>query len=136
MEETAQQQIVAKFSEMKQELRDYSTKISELQMDRSEHELVVSTLEGMDKGRKCFRMIGGVLVERTVGEVLPAVKDNHKWLTEVIQQLGNTYKQKEEELEEYVKKHNIRVKTARTDDKQAKTEASQSENSSTKGVLV
>ena len=46
--------------------------------------LVVSTLEGMDKGRKCFRMIGGVLVERTVGEVLPAVKDNHKWVSSVV----------------------------------------------------
>jgi hypothetical protein len=29
----------------------------------------------MPPDRKCFRMIGGVLVERTVGEVLPALEE-------------------------------------------------------------
>jgi prefoldin subunit 2 len=30
----------------------------------------------MDAKRKCFRLVGEVLVERTVGEVFPAVKKN------------------------------------------------------------
>lgn len=30
----------------------------------------------MDPKRKCWRMIGDVLVERTVGEFLPAVQSN------------------------------------------------------------
>jgi len=29
----------------------------------------------MEPSRKCFRMLGGVLAERTVGEVLPALED-------------------------------------------------------------
>lgn len=29
----------------------------------------------MAADRKCFRMIGGVLIERTVGEVLPALEE-------------------------------------------------------------
>lgn len=33
--------------------------------------------------RRCFRLIGGVLVERTVGEVAPAVKRNKESLAEV-----------------------------------------------------
>ena len=32
----------------------------------------------MEKDRKCFRMIGGVLVERTVNEVLPALEQNRE----------------------------------------------------------
>lgn len=38
--------------------------------------LVVETLKPMDPQRKCWRMIGNVLVERTVGEFLPAVQQN------------------------------------------------------------
>jgi hypothetical protein len=37
---------------------------------------VIETLKEVDKDRKCFRMVGGVLVERTVNEVLPALEQN------------------------------------------------------------
>jgi prefoldin subunit 2 len=33
---------------------------------------VIKQLEPMDKTRKCYRLIGDVLVERTVAETLPA----------------------------------------------------------------
>ena len=41
--------------------------------------LVLSTLDEALEGepdRKCFRLIGGVLVERTVKDVVPALKTN------------------------------------------------------------
>lgn len=38
--------------------------------------LVIDTLKEVDETRKCFRMVGGVLVERTVKEVLPALENN------------------------------------------------------------
>ena len=37
---------------------------------------MIETLKEVEKDRKCFRMIGGVLVERTVNEVLPALEQN------------------------------------------------------------
>lgn len=40
--------------------------------EAAEHDLVIKQLEPMDKSRKCFRLIGDVLVERTVAETLPA----------------------------------------------------------------
>ena len=42
-----------------------------------EHELVIKALQPLPADRKCFRMIGNVVVERTVAEVLPAVQKNH-----------------------------------------------------------
>jgi prefoldin subunit 2 len=38
--------------------------------------LVIDAVSGLDAGRRCYRLVGGVLVERTVGEVLPAVRKN------------------------------------------------------------
>ena len=39
--------------------------------------LVIDTLTPMDGERKAFRLIGGILVERTVADVLPDVTHNH-----------------------------------------------------------
>jgi chaperonin cofactor prefoldin len=38
--------------------------------------LVEETLEPLDPDRRAFRLVGGVLVERTVKEVLPTVKEH------------------------------------------------------------
>ena len=40
--------------------------------------LVIEALKEVDGDRKCFRLVGGVLVERTVKEVLPALQMNHE----------------------------------------------------------
>lgn len=37
---------------------------------------MIEAIDKLDHQRKCFRLVGGVLVERTVGEVLPAVTNN------------------------------------------------------------
>ena len=51
-------------------------KLEELQMDLNEHKLVIDTLVGVEPERRCFRLVGGVLVERKVGEVSPALQNN------------------------------------------------------------
>lgn len=38
----------------------------------------------MDASRKCFRLVGGVLVERTVKEVLPALESNKEQVIIII----------------------------------------------------
>eukprot|EP00983_Pelagomonas_calceolata_P047091 1140465-Pelagomonas_calceolata.AAC.4 len=55
----------------------------------------------MDKSRKCFRLISEVLVERTTGETLPAVKKNKEALEEVVKKLHRDMQQQEKELTEY-----------------------------------
>ena len=40
--------------------------------------LVEETLTPLDPGRRSYRLIGGVLVERTVGEVLPSLVVNRQ----------------------------------------------------------
>ena len=38
---------------------------------------MIGVLKDVDPGKKCFRLVGGVLVERTVSDVLPALQHNN-----------------------------------------------------------
>ncbi|KAG4106118.1 Prefoldin beta-like protein [Neocallimastix lanati (nom. inval.)] len=105
------QEIVAKFQSLKQELQSISTKVGELETEKDEHELVIQTLKPLNSDRKCFRLIHGVLVERTIKDVLPAVENNLVGINAIISQLVQTYKKKEEELLDFQKKYKIVVKS-------------------------
>ena len=75
-EPRSQEEIVRRYQTMTAECDKLVEKITELEFDRNEHSLVEETLQPIDAGRKAYRLVGGVLVERTVGEVLPSVKTN------------------------------------------------------------
>ncbi len=78
-----EQEIISKFQELRTRLNNIQGKINELEAELTEHDLVIKTLEPLDKNRKCFRLVGGVLVERTVEEVLPAVQQHRQSLIQV-----------------------------------------------------
>lgn len=76
--------------------------------------LVLSTLKPLvtsDPERKCFRLIGGVLVQRTVKDVVPALETNYAGIKEVLETLVKTYKGKEEEFASFQREHKIVVST-------------------------
>uniref|UniRef100_A0A7S2XBN2 Prefoldin subunit 2 n=1 Tax=Lotharella oceanica TaxID=641309 RepID=A0A7S2XBN2_9EUKA len=99
---------MATYESMKSEVRQYMLKIQELDADRNEHSLVVNTIKDLDPNRRCFRLIGGVLVERTIKEVLPAVKKNLEGIHSMIQKLTEVLKKKQEELDAYQEKYDIK----------------------------
>lgn len=63
--------------------------------------LVLETLELLPDDRKCFRMINGVLVERTVKDVIPALKTNSEGLKKVLEELLKQYKKQQDEMEKW-----------------------------------
>ncbi|CEJ95112.1 Putative Gim complex component GIM4 [[Torrubiella] hemipterigena] len=71
--------------------------------------LVLETLEPLSEDRKCFRLINGVLVERTVKEVVPALKTNQDGLKKVLDDLVKQYKTKQDDLDKWKKKNNVQV---------------------------
>ena len=98
---------------------------------------MLTTLEPLDAKRKCFRQVGDVLVEQTVGEVLPALKGNQQQLDQacasqcclvptslwhcfrgqqlprvlqLMQHLQTQLEKKQAEILEYEKKYKIRMK--------------------------
>jgi hypothetical protein len=62
---------------------------------------VTETLQPLPEDRKCFRLINGVLVERTVKDVLPALKTNSDGLKQVLEELLKQYKGKEDEMNKW-----------------------------------
>ncbi|XP_058016744.1 prefoldin subunit 2 [Ahaetulla prasina] len=106
-------------------------------MELNEHKLVIETLREVDPTRKCFRMVGGVLVERTVKEVLPALENNKEQINKIIETLTQQLQTKGRELNEFREKHNIRLMGEEEQKPPAKEspEGAAAKSSST-GVLV
>ncbi|KAI4090537.1 MAG: hypothetical protein LQ344_004678 [Seirophora lacunosa] len=65
------------------------------------YRLVLETLTPLPEARKCFRMINGVLVERTVKDVLPALQTNADGLKKLLDELVKQYKRQQEEMEKW-----------------------------------
>ncbi|KAM9252025.1 LOW QUALITY PROTEIN: prefoldin subunit 2 [Cariama cristata] len=102
------EQVVARFNRLRQEQRGLASKAAELELELNEHSLVIETLREVDPTRKCYRMVGGILVERTVKEVLPALENNKEQISKIIETL-NQQLQEGRELNEFREKHNIRL---------------------------
>ncbi|KAL1491823.1 hypothetical protein ABEB36_012360 [Hypothenemus hampei] len=104
------QEILTGFQALRSEQRNLSTKLSELEVDLNEHRLVIETLKNVNEDRKCFRLIGGILTERKVKDVLPVLITNSEKLKEYIEKLNEQITKKGQELNEYREKHNIRFR--------------------------
>jgi prefoldin subunit 2 len=70
---------------------------------------VLATLASTDTSRKAFRLIGGVLVEKTVGAVLPDVAENLKGIETFLKTMEDQLKAKDIEATAWQKKYNIRT---------------------------
>ncbi|KDR83990.1 hypothetical protein GALMADRAFT_236546 [Galerina marginata CBS 339.88] len=105
------QEIQQTYIRLQNELQALARKIGELESEADEHSLVLTTLDealAEDPDRKCFRLIGGVLVERTVKDVSPALKTNRDGIRKVMANLTEQYKTKEKDLDAFKREYNIR----------------------------
>ncbi|KAI9068504.1 Prefoldin beta-like protein [Trametes sanguinea] len=105
------QELQQQYNRYQSDLQTLASKIGELEQEAEEHNLVLSTLDealAEEPDRKCFRLVGGVLVERTVKDVVPALKTNRDGIQKVIASLVEQYKTKDEEFENFKREYNIR----------------------------
>lgn len=63
--------------------------------------LVLETLEPLPGDRKCFRMINGVLAERTVADIVPILQTNQDGLKKTLEELVKQYKTRQDEMEKW-----------------------------------
>ncbi|KAH1288285.1 hypothetical protein KXW28_008335 [Aspergillus fumigatus] len=96
-----QQELQLQYTNFKNTLTQMAQKIGDIEQEAEEHKLVIETLEPLPEDRKCFRMVNGVLVERTVKDVLPALKTNSDGLKQVLDELVKQYQSKQSELDDW-----------------------------------
>jgi prefoldin subunit 2 len=124
--------IMAQFEEMKQSYGVVCNKLAELQSDVNEHELVIATLKDMSDDRKCFRLVGEVLVERNVGQVLPALEEHCKGIAAVIERLEAEKEKRAQAINAFAAKYNIRPRGAADEERQRQQQQQQQQEAASK----
>ena len=61
-------QVLGVYRNMQSECKQILGKIQELNMEQEEHKLVLDTMNKLDGSRRAYRLVGGVLVEKTCGK--------------------------------------------------------------------
>lgn len=108
--ELTEQQIVDQYNRLRQDQSALMSRVAELEGEHHEHNLVIQSLTPMDGGRRCHRLVGGVLVEKTVADVLPEVQQSYDGIGGVIKQFNEQLVRKEKEMEEFMAKYKINVR--------------------------
>ncbi|XP_055376224.1 probable prefoldin subunit 2 [Condylostylus longicornis] len=105
-----QEKIIGDFQILRNEQRNLASKLTTLEMDLKEHKTVIETLKTVDEDRKCFRLIGGVLCERKVKDVLPQLIENRDNLEKTLEIVTDQLHKKGIELNNFKKEHNIKIR--------------------------
>ena len=82
----------------------------ERQSEVDEHELVLKRLKEENESKKAWRLVGDVLVERTVAEMVPELTKQRDNLAAVTKNFKEQLEAKSKEVAAYQEKYNIRIK--------------------------
>lgn len=105
-----EQEIVEAYNRLRQDQGTLMTRIAELDAERHDHALVISELKVLDGSRRCHRLVGGVLVERTVDTVLPEVELALANIDNVLKNFNDQLQRKEKEMEMFMATYKISIK--------------------------
>eukprot|EP00118_Oscarella_pearsei_P028249 m.1760 g.1760 ORF g.1760 m.1760 type:complete len:154 (+) comp7804_c0_seq1:981-1442(+) len=107
---TPHEQIAFQFQQLRSEQQSLNNKIAEMDSEAAEHHAVIDALKDLDPTRRCFRSVGGVLVERTISDVLPDLLANYEKISDVVSTLKAKYEEKSRDLQEFKEKNNVRIR--------------------------
>lgn len=106
----SQEEIYAEFQQLRNQQRNLINNLNTLEMDLKEHKTVIDTLKTVETGRKCFRLIGGVLCEQTVEVVLPQLVQNKEQLEKLIENGKEQITKKGLEINQFKDEYNIKIR--------------------------
>ena len=110
LELSTEAEVLEVFNRLRQEQSSIMSRVAEIENEKHEHTLVKNTLSPLNGDRRCHRLVGGVLVERTVGEVLPLVEHSLNNFVILLENLNESLGLKEKEIEAFMAKYKIKMK--------------------------
>lgn len=112
-DEQKSQALQQEYNRFKEVISELESQLSNISTQLQEHGIVDNTLTKIEpekrQGRKCFKMIGGVLVEKSVDDVIKILAEEIKTLKDQRSKLEEELGKNRKELESWMKKHNVKV---------------------------
>jgi prefoldin subunit 2 len=102
-------ELIAQLQGMRNECNKLKRRINTVSEEIEEHEAAANVLGKFDSARPCKRAVGGVLMESSVGEVLPAVQNERALLAKAAEEMTAKLRESEKQMTEFQKKHDIRI---------------------------
>ena len=105
------QSVGEKLSILRSEFKELQTKEIQLEIELKQHESVLETIEKLNDDRRCFRLVGEVLVESTVGQTKPALKEQIENLKDLVKRLQNSVQLKDKEIQQFQIDNKVQFKS-------------------------
>ncbi|CAH2350895.1 prefoldin subunit 2 [[Candida] railenensis] len=101
------------YNQYQETLTEVQTQLSTISSQIEEHQIVDKTLVAIPpserSNRKCFKMVGGVLVEKTVDEVIRLLDQDLKSLATSKTKLESEVVRVRKEMESWMKEKNVKI---------------------------
>lgn len=127
------QQIQLTYMRLKKEIGMLGAQIASIKADKNEHKSVIDVLEAQPKTKKAFQMIGSVLTESTVEQVLPNLQKQLENFERTITAMDSQHQKKYAELKEFTTKYQLNPATGGS---AADVRSEIQQSSTSKGVLA
>ena len=85
----AEQDVALKYKQLQQETQVLVSRILEIDDERKENVLVLDAIKELEDTRKCWRLVNGVLFEKTKVDLVPELETEIANIQNVIDQLSN-----------------------------------------------
>ena len=93
-EEEIQREVAKRYNILHQETNALVSRLMEVEDERKENQLVLESIGKLEDDRKCWRLVNGVMFEKTKAEVVPELETMIKNLLAVAKQLNDGLHQK------------------------------------------
>ena len=132
----SEQDVIRIFKGFKRDSQMIISKISELEYEIGEHELVMANVASLAPERTAYRLVGGVLVKTTIAETTPKVETNMANIRATIDQLKKALENVNEKSKAWKEKYGIKTQQEHELDRRAAQAAGGPAAPAAMGVLA
>lgn len=102
-----QRDAVIRYQRLREQVDQMYSKLTQIETDSGEHDLVIKSLMGLAGERRCWHQVGAVLAEKKVKDVLPLLRMNNQQFAEAMKKITGQISVIEAEASQLQSKYKI-----------------------------